>query len=155
MNRGGVATRMLAVGEKAPDFEAPNQDGAPFRLSSLRGSPVVLYFYPAADTPGCTIESKGFQEHLAEFAKGGVRVVGVSVDDCPAQKAFAQKYGLAFPLIADSKRAVGERYGVLGPRRTARRVTFLIDRDGKIAEVIDTSSPGPHVERARARFLNA
>jgi thioredoxin-dependent peroxiredoxin len=146
---------MPAVGEMAPDFDAPNQDGAPFRLSSLRGSPVVLYFYPKADTPGCTIESKGFQAHLPEFAKGGVRIVGVSVDDCPAQKAFAQKYGLTFPLIADSKREVGQKYGVLGPRGTARRVSFLIDRDGRIAEVVDTSSPDPHVEKARARFLKA
>ncbi len=115
----------------------------------------MLYFYPKADTPGCTIESKGFQEHLPEFTKGGVRIVGVSVDDCPAQLAFARKYGLAFPLIADSKKEVSERYGVLGPRGSARRVSFLIDRDGKVAEVVDTSSPDPHVARARARFLAA
>jgi thioredoxin-dependent peroxiredoxin len=146
---------MIAVGDTAPDFEAPNQEGAPFRLSSLRGSPVVLYFYPKADTPGCTIESKGFQEHLPEFAKQGVRVVGVSVDDCPAQLAFARKYGLAFPLIADAKKEVSAAYGVLGPRGSARRVSFLIDREGKVAEVVDTSSPDPHVARARARFLSA
>ncbi|HLN52055.1 MAG: peroxiredoxin [Thermoplasmata archaeon] len=145
---------MIAVGEPAPDFEAPNQDGAPFRFSSLRGAPVVLYFYPQADTPGCTIESKGFQAHLPEFEKRGVRVVGVSVDDCPAQLAFARKYGLAFPLIADSKKEVSSRYGVLGPRGTARRVTFLIDRDGTVAEVVDTSKADPHLERARARFLS-
>ncbi|MGP8077436.1 MAG: peroxiredoxin [Thermoplasmata archaeon] len=146
---------MIAVGAAAPDFEAPDQDGQPFRFSSLRGSPIVLYFYPKADTPGCTVESKRFQVHLAEFAARGVRVVGVSVDDCPAQKAFAQKYGLEFPLIADAKREVGEKYGVLGPRRTARRVTFLIDRAGTVVEVVDTASADPHVERARARFLTA
>jgi thioredoxin-dependent peroxiredoxin len=144
---------MVAVGEMAPEFEAPDQDGRPFRLSSLRGAPVVLYFYPKADTPGCTIESKGFQEHLAEFSARGVRVVGVSVDDCPAQKAFASKYGLRFPLIADTTKQVSGRYGVLGPRGSARRVSFLIDRDGKVVEVVDTSSPDPHVEKARARFL--
>jgi thioredoxin-dependent peroxiredoxin len=144
---------MVAVGEPAPEFEAPDQDGRPFRLSSLRGSPVVLYFYPKADTPGCTIESKGFQEHLGEFAAKGVRVVGVSVDDCPAQKAFAAKYGLKFPLVADAKKEVAGRYGVLGPRGTARRVSFLIDRDGTIAEIVDASSPDPHVAKARARFL--
>jgi thioredoxin-dependent peroxiredoxin len=144
---------MVAVGEPAPEFEAPDQDGRPFRLASLRGSPVVLYFYPKADTPGCTIESKGFQEHLGEFASKGVRVVGVSVDDCPAQKAFAGKYGLRFPLVADSKKEVAGRYGVLGPRGSARRVTFLIDRDGKVVEIVDTSSPDAHVEKARARFL--
>jgi len=144
---------MVAPGELAPDFEAPDQNGAPFRLSSLRGSPVVLYFYPKADTPGCTIESKGFQEHLGEFGSKGVRIVGVSVDDCPAQRAFAQKYGLKFPLVADSKKEVAGRYGVLGPHGAARRVSFQIDRDGKVLEVVDTSSPAPHVEKARARFL--
>jgi thioredoxin-dependent peroxiredoxin len=144
---------MVAVGEPAPDFTAPDQDGKPFRLSSLRGSPVVLYFYPKADTPGCTIESKGFQEHLAEFAAKGVRIVGVSVDDCPAQKAFAGKYGLAFPLVADAKKEVAGRYGVLGPRGTARRVSFQIDAAGQVVEVVDTSSPEPHVANARARFL--
>jgi len=144
---------MVGVGELAPDFEAPNQDGGSFRLSSLRGSPVVLYFYPKADTPGCTIEAKGFQQHLGELSARGVKVVGVSVDDCPAQKAFAQKYGLAFPLVADQKKEVAGRYGVLGPHGVARRVSFLIDRDGKVVEVIDTSSPDPHVAKARARFL--
>ncbi len=146
---------MIAAGAAAPEFEAPDQDGKPFRLSSLRGSPVVLYFYPKADTPGCTIESKGFQSHLGEFAAGGVKIVGVSVDDCPAQKAFAGKYGLAFPLIADSTKAVSTAYGVLGPRGTARRVSFLIGKGGTVEEVVDTSSPDPHVDRARARFLKA
>jgi len=146
---------MIAVGTLAPDFEAPDQDGRPFRLSALRGRPVVLYFYPKADTPGCTLESKGFQAHLAEFAAQGVHVVGVSVDDCPAQKAFAQKYGLRFPLIADVRKEVGEKYGVLGPRGPARRVTFLLDARGTVVEVVDSSSPDPHVERARARFLTA
>jgi thioredoxin-dependent peroxiredoxin len=144
---------MVDVGQLAPDFEAPDQDGKTFRLSSLRGAPVVLYFYPAADTPGCTLESKGFQEHLAEFAAEKVRVVGVSTDDCPAQKAFANKYGLRFPLIADSKKEVAASYGVLKPSGTARRVTFLLGGDGKVIEVVDTSSAETHVARARARFL--
>jgi len=144
---------MIAVGAAAPEFEAPDQDGRPFRLSALRGRPVVLYFYPKADTPGCTIESKGFQAHLAEFAARGVQVVGVSVDDCPAQKAFAQKYGLRFPLVADSTKEVAAKYGVLGPRGSARRVTYLLDPDGKVLEVIDTSAADRHVEGARARFL--
>jgi len=144
---------MIAAGDTAPDFTAPNQDGTPFRLSSLRGSPVVLYFYPKADTPGCTIESKGFRDVHAEFAAKKVHIVGVSVDDCPAQKAFAQKYGLPFPLVADSSKAVATAFGVLGPRGSARRVTFLIDPNGKVLEVVDASSPDPHLERARARFL--
>jgi len=144
---------MIAVGDRAPDFTAPDQDGAPFQLSSLKGSPVVLYFYPKADTPGCTIESKGFRDAHSEFLAKKVRVVGVSVDDCPAQKAFIDKYGLPFPLIADSSKKVATAYGVLGPRGSARRVTFLIDKDGTVVEVVDSSSPDPHLKAARARFL--
>lgn len=144
---------MIAVGDTAPDFTAPNQDGTPFRLSSLRGSSVVLYFYPEADTSGCTFESKGFRDVYAEYLARKVQVVGVSVDDCPKQKAFAQKYGLPFPLIADTSKSVSTAYGVLGRRGTARRVTFLIDGQGKVVEVIDASSADPHLARARARFL--
>jgi len=144
---------MVAVGDAAPDFVAPNQDGQPFQLASLRGSPVVLYFYPKADTPGCTIESKGFRDAYPEFAARKVQIVGVSVDDCPAQKAFAEKYGFPFPLVADSAKKVASAYGVLGPRGSARRVTFLIDPMGKVAEIIDTSSPDPHLKAARSRFL--
>jgi thioredoxin-dependent peroxiredoxin len=143
---------MVAVGDSAPEFEAPDQDGASFRLASLRGSPVVLYFYPRADTPGCTIEAKGFEQHLKEFTSAGVKIVGVSVDDCPAQKAFARKYGLTFPLIADAKKDVAGRYGVLGPNGTARRVSFLIDPAGQVVEVVE-GSPDTHVAKARARFL--
>jgi len=145
---------MLAEGDTAPDFTAVDQDGTSFRFSSLRGSPVVLYFYPQADTPGCTTESKGFRDVYEELAARKVKVVGVSVDDCPAQKAFAEKYALPFPLIADHSKSVTKAFGVLGPRGTARRVTFLIDAEGKVLEVVDTSSADPHVRRARDRFLS-
>jgi peroxiredoxin Q/BCP len=144
---------MIAAGEKAPDFEAPDQAGTPFRLSSVRGTPVVLYFYPKADTPGCTVESKGFRDVYKEYQAHHVQVVGISTDDCPAQQAFRDKYGLPFPLIADSTKQVATQYGVLGPRGNARRVTFLIDGSGKVVDVIDNPSPGPHLERARAVFL--
>ncbi len=146
---------MVAKGEVAPDFEAPNQDGTSFRLSSLRGTPVVLYFYPKADTPGCTIEAKGFRDHYDEFRAKKVSVVGVSTDECEEQKAFRSKYGLPFPLIADRSKAVATQYGVLGPRGNARRVTFLIDPRGTVVDVIDSPSPAPHLERARATFLAA
>jgi thioredoxin-dependent peroxiredoxin len=146
---------MVAVGEVAPDFEAPNQDGTPFKLSSLRGSPVVLYFYPKADTPGCTNESKGFRDRYAEFRSRKVHVVGVSTDDCPAQKAFADKYGLPFPLVADRTKAVAALYGVLAPQGHARRVSFFLDAQGKVLEVVDTSSPDVHLAKARARFLSS
>jgi len=146
---------MVETGQAAPDFVAPDQDGKPFTLSSLRGSPVVLYFYPEADTPGCTVEAKGFQNFLPEFSAKQVRIVGVSTDDCPAQKAFANKYGLRFPLIADSKKDVATKYGVLKPSGTARRVTFLIDATGTVVEVVDAPAADTHVARARKRFLTA
>lgn len=149
----GPSGAMIAHGEPAPDFEAPDQDGRPFRLSSLKGTPVVLYFYPEADTGGCTRESKGFQAELDAYRAKGVRVIGVSVDDCPKQKAFAEKYGFSFPLIADSTKEVTKRYGVLGQSGKARRVTFMIGKDGHVAEVVDSSDIDAHLSRARARFL--
>ena len=146
---------MIATGDSAPDFEAPDHDGTPFRFSSTRGAPVVLDFYPKADTPGCTVESKGFRDVYPEFRAKNVQVVGVSTDECEAQRAFRTKYGLPFPLVADSERKVAELYGVLGPRGNARRVTFLVDAAGKVVDVVDTPSADPHVERARATFLGA
>ena len=146
---------MPGIGEPAPDFEAKLQDGRSFRLSSTHGHPTVLYFYPKADTPGCTIEAKGFRDHHADFEKKGVRIVGVSVDSCADQLAFARKYGLPFALVSDEDHAVSTAYGVLGPRGAARRVSFLIGADGRIQEIVDTSSADEHVKRARSRFLSA
>lgn len=145
---------MIDVGQSAPDFEALDQDGRPFRLSSLDRSPVVLYFYPEADTPGCTVESKGFQSEIASYRAKGVHVVGVSVDDCDKQKAFARKYGLNFPLVADRDKKVTGRYGVLGPSGKARRVSFLLGPGRKVQEVVDAPSAKTHLEKARARFLS-
>ena len=144
---------MVATGQPAPEFQEKLQDGSSFRLSSLRGKPVVLYFYPEADTPGCTIEAKGFRDHYAEFQKAGVQIVGVSTDDCPKQQAFATKYGLPFPLVADIDKNVATAYGVLRPNGTAKRVTFFIQPDGTIAEIVEVSGAEKHVERARARYL--
>ncbi|MGI0054263.1 MAG: peroxiredoxin [Thermoplasmata archaeon] len=146
---------MIAVGDAAPDFEAQLQDGTPFRLSSTRGHPTVLYFYPKADTPGCTIEAQGFRDHYAEFQAAGVSIVGVSTDTCEEQLAFAKKYGLPFSLVADKDKKVGAAYGVLAPAGYARRISFLIGADGTVAEVVTASSAPTHVDRARARYLKA
>ncbi len=145
---------MVAVGDPLPKFAAPDQDGKPFSSDSLLGKRAVIYFYPQADTPGCTIEAKGFRDELPEYQAAGVQVVGVSTDDCPAQKAFATKYGLSFPLLADSRQEVAKTFGVLNPRGRARRVSFLVEKDGKVAEVVDASSADTHLTRARARFLS-
>ena len=144
---------MVAVGDRAPDFEAKIQDGSSFRLSSRMGHPLVLYFYPKADTPGCTIEAKGFRDDYAALSAAGVGVVGVSTDDCPEQMAFMKKYGLPFPLVADPSKAVTTQYGVLSPHGVARRVSFHIGADGKVLQVVDNSSADAHLAAARARFL--
>ncbi len=144
---------MIAKGDPAPDFEAPLADGTTLKLSSLRGTPVVLYFYPQADTPGCTIESKGFRDYYGEFQAAKVHVVGVSVDDVTAQDAFAGKYSLPFPLVADTSKSVAGSYGVLGNGGRARRVTFLIDSRGKVLDVVDTRDALQHVARAREVLL--
>lgn len=144
---------MVNVGDPAPDFDAPTADGKSLSLASLRGAPVILYFYPQADTPGCTRESKEFRDIYPEFTAKKVHVVGVSVDDVEEQKAFAEKYGLPFPLVADSEKSVAKRYGVLRESGRARRVTFLIGADGRVEEIVDVGAPEPHVAKARARFL--
>ena len=144
-----------SIGQAAPDFDAPTADGATLRLSSLKGRPVVLYFYPQADTPGCTTESKGFRDIYGELQKKHVEVVGVSVDGVEDQCAFADKYKLPFPLVADHTKKVATDYDVLRPSGRARRVTFLIGPDGKIADVVDSSDANAHVERARQRYLKA
>ena len=143
---------MTAKGDAAPDFDARDHDGKPFRLSSLKGSPIVLYFYPKADTPGCTIEGKGFRDVYPEYLAKHVAIVGISVDDCPAQQAFRNKYGFPFPLIADADQKVSGLYGVLGPHGTARRVSFLIDGNGKVLDVVE-GSPDVHLRRAAETFL--
>ena len=145
---------MVAVGDKAPEFQALDHSGASFNFASTRASPVVLYFYPKADTPGCTLEGKGFRDVYPEYQAKHVRVIGVSTDDCPAQKAFREKYGFPFPLIADADQKVSKLYGVLGPTGHARRVTFLVDSGGKVLEVVE-GSPDTHLARAAATFLKS
>jgi peroxiredoxin Q/BCP len=145
---------MPAIGQSAPEFDAPTATGQSLRLSSLRGHPVVLYFYPEADTPGCTTESKGFRDIYAELKAKQVEVVGVSVDSVKKQCDFAERYHLPFPLIADESKKVATAYDVLRESGRARRVTFLIAPDGKIQDIVDSSKAPDHVERARRAYLS-
>jgi thioredoxin-dependent peroxiredoxin len=142
---------VIAVGDVAPTFSGTTGDGRPFDLATLRGRPFVLYFYPKANTYGCSIEARGFAEHYAELQRAGLEVVGVSVDSVEDQKSFSEKCGVPFPLVADSDKAIAKRYGVLGLLGLARRVTFFIGADGRVEEVVDGMRPGPHLERAVAR----
>src|SRR3954453_21535101 len=108
--RNGGA-EMLEAGETAPDFELRNQDGEPVRLSELRGRNVVLYFYPKADTPGCTTQACGIRDRSGEYAQAGAAVLGVSPDEPAKLRKFADKYGLPFTLLADTEHAVADEYG--------------------------------------------
>jgi peroxiredoxin Q/BCP len=142
---------MLEAGQEAPDFTLPDQDGEELTLSGLRGQTVVLYFYPKADTPGCTIQACGVRDRDADYAKAGARVLGVSPDEVADVKKFAEKFDLEFTLLADADHAVAEAYGVWGEKSMygrkymgASRATFLIDPEGKIARVFPKVSPKTH-----------
>ena len=129
---------MVSEGDTAPDFTLPDQDGDEVTLSGLRGQPVVLYFYPKADTPGCTTQACGIRDHRNDYEGTGARVIGVSPDTVAAQRKFAEKNGLDFTLLADEGHAVADLYGVWGEKKMYRktymgvaRATFLIDPRGK------------------------
>jgi peroxiredoxin Q/BCP len=139
---------MVEAGEMAPDFEGAASDGSTIKLSALRGQPVVVYFFPKADTPGCTIESKGFRDRFEELGGRNVKVIGVSVDSLEDEKKFAKKYGFPFPIVADPSKEITKKYGVLGTFGAAKRVTFLIGPDGKVEKVVASSLPTAHVSAA-------
>jgi len=148
---------MLQQGSEAPDFTLPDQDGNPVRLSDLRGGKVVLYFYPKANTPGCTTQACGVRDHLADYTKAGVTVLGVSPDPVKAVKKFHDGQELNFTLLADEDHAVCEAYGVWVEKsmygRTywgAQRSTFVIGADGVVTHVIEKVSPKTHDEEVLA-----
>jgi peroxiredoxin Q/BCP len=126
---------MPEAGRLAPDFETVDQDGNRHRLSQYRGRPVVLYFYPADDTPGCTREACDFRDRMAVFRGEGAVVLGVSAEGRESHKAFHSKFHLNFPLLVDEDARITRAYGALDPEGFARRVTFLIDGRGVIRRV--------------------
>lgn len=136
-----------APGSDAPGFSLPDQDGTLRRLSEWRGRWVVLYFYPRDDTPGCTTEACSFRDDISLITGLGAQVVGVSVDDTASHKAFAEKYRLPFPLLADATAAVARQYGALSDwmvLKMAKRYTFIIDPAGRIAKVYLAVDPARH-----------
>lgn len=134
---GAHAAGSLADGQTAPNFKLQDQNGTWHTLEQYRGHWVVLYFYPKDETPGCTTEACTFRDDILKFQALGVQVLGVSLDDVDSHAAFAAKYHLPFPLLADSDRKVAGSYGVLssflGLWHYARRETFLVDPEGRIA----------------------
>src|SRR5512135_2206075 len=141
------------VGDQAPDFTLPDQDGNPVSLAGLRGKSVVLYFYPKADTPGCTTQACGVRDHRTDYERAGAVVLGVSPDAPKKIAKFDDKYGLGFPLLGDEDHSVAEAYGVWVEKsmygRTYmgnERTTFVIGPDGAITEIFRKVKPTEHDE---------
>jgi thioredoxin-dependent peroxiredoxin len=135
------------VGAPAPAFELPDQKGELHRLADYDGKWLVLYFYPKDDTPGCTTQACEFRDNIFAFRKLGAVIVGISVDDVDSHRAFAEKHGLPFTLLADDGGTVAQQYGVLrdfGAAQLARRETFLISPDGQIARHYETVDVSTH-----------
>ena len=146
---------MPEPGDAAPDFELTDDHGETVRLSDLRGSRVVLYFYPKDDTPGCTRQACGLRDAWGDLS-GGARIFGVSADSTSSHAAFRDKFGLPFPLLSDPSRQAIEAYGVWVEKKNygktymgIQRSTFLIDEDGKIARVWRNVNPDKHVDILR------
>jgi thioredoxin-dependent peroxiredoxin len=148
---------LLEVGDSAPGFTLPDQDGNEVTLSELRGGMVVLYFYPRADTPGCTTQACGVRDRRADYEAAGARVIGVSPDGVSAVARFAAKHSLEFTLLADADHAVADAYGTWVEKRNygrtywgVQRATFIIDAAGIIAHVIEKASPKTHDDEVLA-----
>jgi thioredoxin-dependent peroxiredoxin len=145
---------MVEEGKPAPDFEATTDSGERVKLSDFRGRPVVLYFYPKDDTPGCTTQACGFRDAYSEFERRGAVVLGVSPDDEASHVRFKEKYELPFTLLADPEHAVAEQYGVWGEKNYAgkkymgiSRTTFVIDAEGNLVKAMRNVKPAGHPEK--------
>lgn len=142
---------MLEPGDKAPAFTLQDQNGEKVKLSDLKGQPVVVYFYPRADTPGCTTQASGVRDRSDEYAAGGAKVIGISPDEVEDIAKFAGKYDLGFTLLADPDHAVAEKYGAWGEKSMygkkymgVLRNTYIVDAKGKIARVFPKVQPKKH-----------
>jgi thioredoxin-dependent peroxiredoxin len=148
---------MVEEGKPAPDFELQSDTGDTVRLSDFRGKPVVVYFYPKDDTPGCTTQACGIRDNYEAFGERGAVVLGISPDDESSHVKFKEKYGLPFRLLADPTHEVAEAYGVWGERKLygktymgVERSTFLIDPDGNVSDVMRRVKPDTHVDQVLA-----
>jgi peroxiredoxin Q/BCP len=152
----------IASGVPAPEFELKDQTGQVHSLQQYRGQPVVLYFYPKDDTPGCTTEACNFRDDYSAYEQAGVTVIGVSPDTTASHAKFASKYSLQFPLLADPDHSVADAYGVWGPKKMygkeyygILRTTFLINREGEIERVFENVKPAEHSKEVLAALAAA
>ena len=141
----------LTEGQLAPDFTLPDQDGVMHTLSDLRGSTVLIYFYPKDDTTGCTKEACAFRDSMPAYAKSKIKIFGISIDAVKRHKAFAEKYSLPFTLLSDENKEVVEKYGVWAKKKFmgreymgTLRMSFLINPDGTIAKIYEKVVPDEH-----------
>jgi peroxiredoxin Q/BCP len=150
---------MIEVGKKAPDFALPDQDGNIRKLSDYKGRPIVLYFYPKDDTPGCTKEACSFRDGFSQFRQAGIEVLGVSIDDEVSHRKFRQKYDLPFLLLSDTEKKVVEKYGVWVEKNNygkkywgIARKTFLIGKNGYIIFIFDKVKPEAHAKEVMEKL---
>jgi thioredoxin-dependent peroxiredoxin len=152
---------VIEQGKPAPDFALKSDSGETVTLSELRGKPIVLYFYPKDDTPGCTAQACGIRDAYGEFERAGAVVLGVSPDDEASHGKFRSKYELPFTLLADTGHAVAEQYGVWGEKKYmgrtymgVRRSTFVIDADGNVKRVMHDVKPATHADDVLAALAD-
>ena len=135
----------LKAGDKAPDFTLQDSFGNSYKLSSYKGkTPVIVYFYPKAGTPGCTKEACGIRDDWNKFKENNIQVLGISIDGKTAIKKFIDDYKLNFPLLSDANKKVSKEYGVVGMLGFDKRITFIIDKDMKIADIMEVKDIANH-----------
>ncbi len=149
----------LKVGDPAPDINAADEKGNPLKLSDYKGSKVILFFYPKANTPGCTAEACDLRDHYAELSGRGFKIIGVSADSEKSQSNFASKFGFPYPLIPDTEKKVIRDYGVWGTKKLygkeyegINRTTFVISEDGKIEHIFTKVNTKEHTSQILSEY---
>jgi peroxiredoxin Q/BCP len=146
---------VVEEGKPAPDFELESDSGETVKLSDLRGKPVVLYFYPKDDTPGCTRQALGIRDSWAEFQRAGAEVYGISADTQSSHERFRSKYSLPFTLLADPEHKLAESYGVGQEGKSSyERSTFVIDAEGNVSKIMRRVSPDRHADDVLAALAS-
>lgn len=151
----------LKIGDQAPAINAVDQDGNPLKLDDFAGSKIILFFYPKANTPGCTAEACNLRDHYAELLDKGFKIIGVSADDQKKQSSFKEKQNLPFPLISDTDKKVINDYDVWGPKKFMgkkydgiHRITFVISEEGKIEQIFTKVKTKEHSEQILEAYNN-